>query len=324
MRIESIQKHSANVPDMWKWKSWGMSLYIHYFPQHPGMVYFPTLTIIYHTNQPNVGKYSRYVDGMDLSVHDVTLLSKKDRDFKTASWWNRQNKTHSKRFISSPSPSPASPGRILWTAGIFPKEFSILPVRPFFKEKKLHLLRVRHLTCRLAPPRHADLRSCLSFESPGRWRTWSLRVGKESEFGSSRTKTEGKRCYKSLAEWEDASRVTHLFWKFWKLPSRKLTYPTSGKGTSSSKVSLVGDMLVSWRVVIVFEGGENWKRAWLMIWQLVDVGWILFAGSWKFMFHIQEEACINSLMQTRRRTFSLKLLQFWQNSGNVSRFGGEQ
>lgn len=63
-----------------------MSLYIHYFPQHPGMVYCPTFTIIYHTNQPNVGKYSRYVDGMDLSVHDVTLLSKKDRDFKTAPW----------------------------------------------------------------------------------------------------------------------------------------------------------------------------------------------------------------------------------------------
>ena len=143
MRIESIQKHWANVPDIWKWKSWGMSLYIHYFPQHPGMVYFPTFTIIYHTNQPNVGKYSRYVDGMDLSLHDVTLLSKKDLDFKTASWWNRQNKTHSKRSISSPSPSPAGPGRILWTAGIFPKEFSILPVRTFLK-KNSTFLRVRH------------------------------------------------------------------------------------------------------------------------------------------------------------------------------------
>lgn len=123
--------------------------------------------------------------------------------------------------ISSPSPSPA--GRILWTAGIFPKEFSILPVRPFFKEKNSTFSGfATHLRLALAPHprvvRYADLRSCLSFESPGRWRTWSLRVGKESEFGSSRTKTEGKRCYKSLAEWEDASRVTHLFWKFWKKP----------------------------------------------------------------------------------------------------------
>ena len=34
------------------------------------------------------------------------------------------------------------------------------------------------------------------------------------------------------------------------LPSRELTYPTWGKGKSSSKVPLVRDMLVLWRVVL--------------------------------------------------------------------------
>ena len=32
------------------------------------------------------------------------------------------------------------------------------------------------------------------------------------------------------------------------IPSRKLTYPTWGKGKSSSKVPLRGDMLIPWRV----------------------------------------------------------------------------
>ena len=35
------------------------------------------------------------------------------------------------------------------------------------------------------------------------------------------------------------------------LPSRGLTYPTLGKGKSSSKCHFWGDMLVSWRVPLV-------------------------------------------------------------------------
>ena len=36
------------------------------------------------------------------------------------------------------------------------------------------------------------------------------------------------------------------------LPSRKLTYPTWGKGKSSSNMPYQGDMLIPWRVIMVF------------------------------------------------------------------------
>ena len=39
------------------------------------------------------------------------------------------------------------------------------------------------------------------------------------------------------------------------LPSRKLTYPTWGKGKSSSNMPYKGDMLIPWRVPVVFDVG---------------------------------------------------------------------
>ena len=44
-----------------------------------------------------------------------------------------------------------------------------------------------------------------------------------------------------------------LSFKTWKqkIPSRELTYPTWGKGKSSSKVPFFGDMLVPWRVSLL-------------------------------------------------------------------------
>ena len=39
------------------------------------------------------------------------------------------------------------------------------------------------------------------------------------------------------------------------VPSRKLTYPTWGKGKSSSNMPYQGDMLVPWRVTYLWENG---------------------------------------------------------------------
>jgi len=49
------------------------------------------------------------------------------------------------------------------------------------------------------------------------------------------------------------------------LPSRKLTYPTWGKGKSSSNMPFLGDMLVPWRVILnisyIFPGiPVNWWK----------------------------------------------------------------
>ena len=41
-----------------------------------------------------------------------------------------------------------------------------------------------------------------------------------------------------------------LDWRYIDIPSRELTYPTLGKGKSSSKCHFFGDMLVPWRVYV--------------------------------------------------------------------------
>ena len=41
-----------------------------------------------------------------------------------------------------------------------------------------------------------------------------------------------------------------LDWRYIDIPSRELTYPTLGKGKSSSKCHFFGDMLVPWRVYL--------------------------------------------------------------------------
>ena len=53
------------------------------------------------------------------------------------------------------------------------------------------------------------------------------------------------------------SRSDQEMWMFQKyeIPSRGLTYPTLGKGKSSSKCQFLGDMLVSWRVLIFVDRG---------------------------------------------------------------------
>jgi len=42
--------------------------------------------------------------------------------------------------------------------------------------------------------------------------------------------------------------LTDFFEHEWRIPSRKLTYPTCGKGKSSSNMPYQEDMLIPWRV----------------------------------------------------------------------------
>ena len=52
------------------------------------------------------------------------------------------------------------------------------------------------------------------------------------------------------------------------LPSRELTYPTLGKGKSSSNMPYQGDMLISWRVTIPKDPPKSgwvlngWELSW--------------------------------------------------------------
>ena len=47
------------------------------------------------------------------------------------------------------------------------------------------------------------------------------------------------------------------WWNFsFSLPSRELTYPTWGKGKSSSNMPYQGDMLIPWRVIFLFFFGR--------------------------------------------------------------------
>ena len=45
------------------------------------------------------------------------------------------------------------------------------------------------------------------------------------------------------------NRVFFFCWLWFWIPSRELTYPTLGKGKSSSKSQFLGDMLIPWRVI---------------------------------------------------------------------------
>ena len=69
------------------------------------------------------------------------------------------------------------------------------------------------------------------------------------------------------------------------LPSRELTYPTLGKGKSSSKMPFLGDMLVPWRVtfgmiwlcfmVNVGKYTIHWASGNVMLINLCNVKWCL-------------------------------------------------
>ena len=80
--------------------------------------------------------------------------------------------------------------------------------------------------CRPCHVRSTFLLPNVPSKSRGCWRSWP---------------SPGRAAFPTLE--------THRFW-WWDflLPSRELTYPTLGKGKSSSKVPFLGDILVPWRV----------------------------------------------------------------------------
>ena len=57
-----------------------------------------------------------------------------------------------------------------------------------------------------------------------------------------------------------AKSSTHMIWMCHDIPSRKLTYPTWGKGKSSSKCHFLEDMLVPWRIPIFCVEVKNLKN----------------------------------------------------------------
>ena len=58
---------------------------------------------------------------------------------------------------------------------------------------------------------------------------------------------------------------TLFHWLFRWLPPRKLTYPTWGKGKSSSNMTYQGDMVISWRVSSLFHLFERFLIVFLQV-----------------------------------------------------------
>ena len=88
-------------------------------------------------------------------------------------------------------------------------------------------------------------------------------------------------------------------WTGWSvyIPSRKLTYPTWGKGKSSSKVPFWGDMLVPWRVYPPF-------------WKLIISPKTLTVGRWHFRFPPKQGEPENpkDKPDTRKPIFNVRLM----------------
>ena len=59
--------------------------------------------------------------------------------------------------------------------------------------------------------------------------------------------------YSRFAAINSRSSAILLFTSCFILPSRGLTYPTCGKGKSSSNMPYQGDVLISWRVIALFQ-----------------------------------------------------------------------
>ena len=101
-----------------------------------------------------------------------------------------------------------------------------------------------------------------------RWKTCSFQSQKSAE---------NKGEFVLSEQFFDTRFGHHLHQCFFDIPSGGLTYPTLGKGKSSSKVPFCEDMLVSWRLTIL--RGKWWPTSSFLSQTRIRKGWNLIARS---------------------------------------------
>ena len=98
---------------------------------------------------------------------------------------------------------------------------------------------------------------CLFWKRKHGWTGWHLPFGSEETCAAV---GEAQRGVDTADGSKNLGETTTL-------PSKELTYPTLGKGKSSSKVPFFGDMLVPWRVYLIktlWQIGKD-GRFWILL-----------------------------------------------------------